>query len=49
MASAEAAFDAIEGMADNSAEVTLSLVEFSLLDEKVFNAFADGAHARWGT
>ena len=44
-ASARAAFDAIE-QADFG---SLRRIEFMLLDERAYAAFADAAHARWGT
>ena len=49
---ARAAFDAIERFYEEASlggeERATNLVEFVLLDEKVFAAFADAAYVRWG-
>ena len=46
---ARAALDAVgRATEDDALEGALSMVEFVLLDERVYAAFADGAHARWG-
>ena len=47
---ARAAFDAVEHytMANASASFKLTLLEFLLNDARVYAAFADAAHLRWG-
>ena len=44
---ARAALDALEN-ASGGDEAVLTLVEFSLLDARVYASFADAAHERWG-
>ena len=44
--SAAAAFDALDRMG-SSGEAALQRIEFVLLDEEAFAAFADSAHQRW--